>query len=453
LVLACLAATVNAGTVTTGNACANDPEQTYTLFLPDGYREERTWPVLLLLDPRGRSEYALEIFREGAETHQWVVVSLDGSTSDYGYEPNRRALAAVWPELGTRVAVDWDRLYAAGFSGTGSFITNLASKSEALRGIIVSGAPFAPETFEGEHRFAWYGAAGDTDYNHLSMHHTEELLATREQARRLEIFAGDHRWMPASLASRALDWMELQAMREKLRPLDEDLVKRLLAADLERAEELEHEGRLFESYRLLESTERSYQGLADLAGVVARRAALDDDKALRQARKEARSVTALERSLLAAMDTSNDRILGGQPPSLATMRRDLRINQLHKWATENGPRAAMAYRVFGAYIADLTFYLPRELRQAERHRDVATLLILADEIRPGDPIVSYNIACALAQSGRTKEALERLSLAVDHGFDNRNDLLSRDTDLDPLRSDPRFDEIVARLKSASSTAK
>ena len=57
------------GTLIPGVACRNDPTQTYTLYLPGGYTDQRRWPVLYVFDPRGRSEMAAEIFREAAETY------------------------------------------------------------------------------------------------------------------------------------------------------------------------------------------------------------------------------------------------------------------------------------------------------------------------------------------------------------------------------------------------
>ena len=49
-----------------------------------------------------------------------------------------------------------------------------------------------------------------------------------------------------------------------------------------------------------------------------------------------------------------------------------------------------------------------------------------------------------------EEAFDRLSSALDHGFENRNDLIGHDTDLDALRGDPRFKAIVSRATAAGS---
>ncbi len=62
------------------------------------------------------------------------------------------------------------------------------------------------------------------------------------------------------------------------------------------------------------------------------------------------------------------------------------------------------------------------------------------ELLPRDPRVRYNLACSCALLGRPDEALDRLREACELGFDDLN-LLRRDHDLDPIRQDPRFQEI------------
>ncbi len=94
------------GRLVEGVASARDPGETYTLYLPERYSPERRWPALLIFDPRGRSALAAELFRDAAETYGWILLSAGGTRSDGPMEPNRRALAALWPEVHERYATD-----------------------------------------------------------------------------------------------------------------------------------------------------------------------------------------------------------------------------------------------------------------------------------------------------------------------------------------------------------
>ncbi len=52
-----------------------DPTFTYALYLPSSYTTDEKWPVLYVLDPRGRALTALELFRQAAERNGFIVVS------------------------------------------------------------------------------------------------------------------------------------------------------------------------------------------------------------------------------------------------------------------------------------------------------------------------------------------------------------------------------------------
>ena len=70
------------------------------------------------------------------------------------------------------------------------------------------------------------------------------------------------------------------------------------------------------------------------------------------------------------------------------------------------------------------------------------------ELRPDEFATTYNVACAYAVLGMRREALDTLDRAVRTG---RGDLgwIEHDPDFDTLRHEPRFGEIVGRLRAKS----
>ncbi len=65
-------------------------------------------------------------------------------------------------------------------------------------------------------------------------------------------------------------------------------------------------------------------------------------------------------------------------------------------------------------------------------------------IDPDDPGVLYNVACVYAFLGRSDDALTCLEKAVANGFGHR-EWLENDSDLDPLRGDPRFKALLSKV--------
>ena len=60
---------------------------------------------------------------------------------------------------------------------------------------------------------------------------------------------------------------------------------------------------------------------------------------------------------------------------------------------------------------------------------------------PDDAVVLYNLACAESMSGRKAEAIDHLRRSVEGG-ERFRELARTDTDLDPIRDEPGFAEIV-----------
>jgi tetratricopeptide (TPR) repeat protein len=65
------------------------------------------------------------------------------------------------------------------------------------------------------------------------------------------------------------------------------------------------------------------------------------------------------------------------------------------------------------------------------------------------PIASYNAACVYALRGDKDAALKWLETAAQKGFD-RASHIAEDTDMDALRDEPRFKEIVAKIEKNST---
>ena len=85
-------------------------------------------------------------------------------------------------------------------------------------------------------------------------------------------------------------------------------------------------------------------------------------------------------------------------------------------------------------LAELVSKKGQVKRAVELDRRLTNLL-------PHDPLARYNLACSLARAGRPKEAIDTLSRAILLGYDDLAHL-EVDPDLDSLRDDPEFLELL-----------
>lgn len=90
-----------------------------------------------------------------------------------------------------------------------------------------------------------------------------------------------------------------------------------------------------------------------------------------------------------------------------------------------------------------------DLHHSDRHDEAIAAFEKAIELGYRPASAMYNIACAHALRNDKENALRWLERAIEAGF-SRQDHLLKDSDLDPLRSDPRFKALVERALERSS---
>lgn len=73
----------------------------------------------------------------------------------------------------------------------------------------------------------------------------------------------------------------------------------------------------------------------------------------------------------------------------------------------------------------------------------------ADSLGMTKALVHYNLGCATAMQGKKDESFEWLTSAVNAGFNNVASFKT-DPDLDTLRTDPRFAELIAGAEAVAS---
>ena len=86
-------------------------------------------------------------------------------------------------------------------------------------------------------------------------------------------------------------------------------------------------------------------------------------------------------------------------------------------------------------------YFAVDLAQAGEEEKAKAEAAKALELSPGDPLMLYNAACFYSQMNEKKLGLDSLRKAIDLGF-GEFEWLKRDSDLDNLRNEPEFEELL-----------
>lgn len=437
-------------------ASRSDPSQSYALYLPSDYLPSRDWPVLLLMDPRGRALIPLRLFRSAAERHGYVVLSSYNTVSDSTMAPNESAVSAMLNDAQQLFLLDPRRLYLGGFSGTARIAWVFAHRLEGqVAGVIAFGAGLPSGwvllgslTGEPTQRpFAVFGGAGTTDFNYEEVRALDAALDRHDWPHRFEYFDARHAWPPEEVCARGLAWMEIQAVRTGTRSKDEGWVGKQFAERIAEVRSLEQSGDLYGAFVRYRAIAEDFAGLVDVSNARNKMEELANSKTVRRTMKRMRELASEwqdhEQRYQDHVETFNS---AREPPRHETSLRRLRIESLRRRAegSDDELDRHAARRMLEHIFVGASFYAPRTyLKEGQPERALAWLQI-AEAISSGTPGVCYRRARANAQLGRTEEALKDLECALDAGIVDL-EFIERDAYLEPIRQEPGYRRLVEEL--------
>lgn len=362
------------------------PAQQYSLYLPPGYDPARRWPLLVILDPRGRGE-RIAMAVDGARRHGWIVMASYQSRSDTLESVTLLALQALLDESDRRVSADRARLYLAGMSGTAKTLWTVV---EPLRGSLAgmigcAGGRDASLPPPARSTPPFYGCTGDFDFNHREMLALDAQLAAAGSPHRLERFAGGHGWMGDF--GPAIDWLQLMAMRAGSVPRDEAWIAARYAAERAAGEAQPDD---YRRWLALAPLLEDYRGLAPDDGLAARVQALAGLPEVQAQRRREAELAGDEQRYQGVVNEWAGRMRARfpdgspqDPPTRGESLNALKIRSLQKQAaSDDRLLAESARRRLELAYAAAHSYLPAEARERKLPAHEKAALAVAAAIFP-----------------------------------------------------------------------
>jgi poly(3-hydroxybutyrate) depolymerase len=278
--------------------CRADSSQGYALYLPSTFGPDRRWPVIFLFDAGARGRRGVERYQAAAEQYGYIVAASNNSRNG-PWDVALTAARAMTADVLERFPVDTGRIYTGGMSGGARVAMMVAMSPEGITGrfgprvagVLASSAGFPPEDVRESVPFAIFGTAGTDDFNYQEM---RELDRSVTSPHRVEVFDGGHAWLPVELATEAVEWLEVQAMKAGSRSRDQKLIDDLFAKRMAQAE---RQTKSLEQMRDLQAIAADFEGLKDVARIKQRAEALAKGRDVQEALAAERAEEARERQL------------------------------------------------------------------------------------------------------------------------------------------------------------
>jgi pimeloyl-ACP methyl ester carboxylesterase len=333
------------GTVIDRVQCADDPAQTYALYLPSNYSPGRKWNVLFAFHPAARGRLMVEKYQAAAEHYGYIIVASNNSRNG-PYAVSMAAAQAMSTDVSRRFSIDPQRMYLAGMSGGARVAMGIALAKNNVAGVIASSAGYPDSQPRANVPFAVFSTAGTEDFNYIEMRLLDRKLSSPHF---LAVFQGGHTLPPDDIAFDALEWMELQAMQSERRSRDDALVGRIL--EKRRARIAASPGPA-ETVYLLHSLVSDFKGLRDVSTEASRLEQMSGRSDVKKALKRERDADDAEGRMLGEIFELESRLADEGRPAALTALRD-RLSKLSRKAAGEAdtPERSQARRVLRSITA------------------------------------------------------------------------------------------------------
>ena len=431
----------------------NDSSQSYALYLPSNYTPDRKWPVLYAFDPGARGRVPVERFKEAAEKYGWIVLGSNNSRNG-PWDIAVNAWNAMQKDTHQRFAIDDERLYATGFSGGARAAIRIAIGCKCLAGVMANGAGFPRDLAPSpQMHFVFFGAAGVDDFNYPELKNLQEPLTKAGIIHRVQTFEGRHEWPPVSMATAAVEWMELHAIKAGKRPRDDGFINTMWQQLLNDARSLEESKKYSEAYQLYLDLAANFKGLRDVAQIETKVNQFGNSRELKAAIREEQAQIKKQRDLEGRLNNLIAARYGGASINQSEETFDTGnllpniLNDLRKQskASEDSTQRRVARRVLDGLFLGLIEQGISLLQTEKNYSESIKPLKLATEVNPDRAGAFFYLAWAYAANRDKKKSLQSLNTAVEKGFSDAA-MITANKAFDSLRNDPEYQQIMAGLK-------
>jgi hypothetical protein len=429
--------------------CRDVTSQSYAFFCPAQFDNKKSWPLILIFDPAARGRTGINTFIEAGRKYGFILACSNNSRNG-PFGDNFIAAEAVLSDIEERFNIDQRRIYAAGFSGGSRFALAYAEREKKISGVIGCGAGLPNERNyfpTASSAFFYYGTAGTRDMNYPEMYELPGFLSKQTGIiSYLRTFSGGHQWPDPELITEAVEWIILQSMNRKVLPADQTFISYLENKTDKLINTQLSAGNQVDAAMYMRFALRDFPGTPYASRMT---------QLLNGTMKSAEYKTALRKwnKIASAEQERKEKYVNylselvnseSIPDSASTWWRNETRSLFwlrDKGSAENSQMAARVLNFISILCSEqgTAYYRIKFYARAAFLFEICTL---SDGENPNN---YYNQARSLALSGKTKESIDALSAALNHGLSSRK-IVDSEPAFGSLRNDARYKALLLKMK-------
>jgi len=199
-----------------------DSIQSYAVYLPSNYIEDKSFPIIYCFDPHADGKLAVSKFKEAAEKYGYILIGSNNSKN--GLSTLTYTLNTLFDDVKNRISFDEARQYTAGFSGGGRVAIDVSQNYLNIKGVASNSAGVSDKNIP-DKKFDFICFFGNEDFNMYEIKSTESVLNSINYDYEIIVFDGKHEWANDTILDDAIIWFEIKAMKNGLKSKNKRFIK------------------------------------------------------------------------------------------------------------------------------------------------------------------------------------------------------------------------------------
>lgn len=396
--------------------------ESFSLYLPRAFKGQKPWPVIFLYDHMGRGKTTAQLFRFAAEEQGYILVSSNNIKAENELVENAQIAGRLITTVTKMLPVDFKQLSTAGSMNGAQVATSIPLIFDNIHGVIAVGKQWINfDLLDKKENFSFVGVVGDEQYTAAAMNFIANELARLQFPSIVYTYEGNEDWPTLEIIYSAVGSLTLDAMKQKLRPMDPQLVNKLYTSDLARVDQLISLQKLIAANNLLENMKEKYDDVMSISEVRDRQNQLQRSRNFLEQQAEYQKVQNKEGRLMddfifymdEDLRTANFENLGWW---------NYQKNQLDSLAQKNDAEAKLAHRL-NDFISEMALLSEQELEKNRASLESKLLINMIQTIFDPTDFDSYKEIISLsAMDNDFGTALFYLEEMLKHGFEDKDEL-------------------------------
>ena len=417
-----------AGKIIEKKTCRTNTKHNYAYYLPSYYDANKIYPLIIAFDAHARGQLAVSRFKEAAETYGYIVVGSNNAKN--GLQDINSVINSLWDDALSRFSVDPKRIYAAGFSGGARIASSLPIYKGGVKGVIACAGGMPQTGQELSKKFDFVGIVGLDDFNYLEMLGLDSALEAGGFVNRLITFQGGHEWPGSAILTKAVQWLDLMAMKQGLIPVNDNLVREYSTNYADSINQLIITDQNYKAYKQYQIFLKDLDGLYDISDYKKSFQELLKYPGIEEGEKADLKDKQLEQG-------SQEEILNMfKINSFAKIKNE--ISSLKKMSGQNH----LSKRVL-SFIGMLSYIFTEKAVNSQNKEAFHGYLEIYELIEPRNPDKEFFKACQATMDNNPDMAMQYLRKAIDYGYYDAEKLQDIGY-FEQLRTMPEFDLIVKK---------